>query len=98
MSDNNKVIQFQKKKTHIVSVAVLLVLLVFLIILFTCFKIDKIEVTGNKHYTKEQIIEFVQNEGYIDNTILLMLKNKINPISDIPFVAKIGLIVRAPTR
>lgn len=91
MSDNNKVIQFQKKKTHIVSVAVLLVLLVFLIILFTCFKIDKIEVTGNKHYTKEQIIEFVQNEGYIDNTILLMLKNKINPISDIPFVAKIGI-------
>ena len=47
--------------------------------------------TGNKHYTKEQIIEFVQNEGYIDNTILLMLKNKINPISDIPFVAKIGI-------
>ncbi|MBQ8086197.1 MAG: FtsQ-type POTRA domain-containing protein [Lachnospiraceae bacterium] len=91
MSDNNKVIQFQKKKTHIVSVGALLVLLVFLIILFTCFKIDKIEVTGNKHYTKEQIIEFVQNEGYIDNTILLMLKNKINPISDIPFVAKIGI-------
>ncbi len=97
MADNNgKVIKFQKRKTHIVSLIVLVVLVIALIILFTCFKIDDIEVTGNKHYTKEQIIEFVQNEGYIDNTVLLMLKNKFNPISDIPFIAKIGIDYEGP--
>ena len=89
--EKGKVIQFQKKKTNIVPFIIVGIIAVFLIVLFTCFKIDDIEVTGNKHYTKEQIIEFVKNDGYIDNTILLMIKNKVNPISDIPFIAKIGI-------
>lgn len=91
MSENNKIIKFQKRNTHVVSAVILVVLVVALVILFTCFNINDIEVTGNKHYSKDQIIKYVKNEGYIDNTVLLMLKNKINPISDIPFVAKIGI-------
>lgn len=91
MSENNKIIKFQKRNTHVVSAVILVVLFVALVILFTCFNINDIEVTGNKHYSKDQIIKYVKDEGYIDNTVLLMLKNKINPISDIPFVAKIGI-------
>ncbi len=89
--EKGKVILFKKKKTHILPFVFVGIIVVLLIVLFTCFKIDDIEVTGNKHYTKEQIIEYVKNDGYIDNTILLMLKNKVNPISDIPFIAKIGI-------
>lgn len=85
------VIQFQKKNTHIISIVIVIVVIVLIVILLTCFNIETIEVTGNKHYTKEQIIEYVQGEGYIDNTVLLMLKNKVKPISDIPFIAKIGI-------
>ena len=91
MSDNNKVIKFQKRKTHVVSAVIVVTITIALVVLFTCFKINEIQVTGNKHYSKEQIIGYVKDDGYIDNTILLMLKNKINPVSDIPFIAKIGI-------
>ncbi len=92
MSDkNNNVIQFKKKKKGIFAGGIAGILVVMLIVLFTCFSINEIEVTGNKHYTDEQIKDFVLENGYIDNTILLMLKNKIQPIEDIPFIAKLDV-------
>ena len=92
MSDRqDNVIQFKRRRTGAVVGGIAGVLVVSLILLFTCFKIDTIEVTGNKHYSKDQIKDYVLSEGYINNTVLLMLKNKIRPIEDIPFVAKLDM-------
>lgn len=87
----DNVIQFKKKRKGLAVLILLAVMVIFLIVLLTGFKINTIEVTGNKHYTKEQIKDFVLSEGYIDNTVLLMLKNKIHPIEDIPFIAKLDI-------
>ena len=84
-----KVIQFKPKRKGVVAGGILLLVCIFFLILLTGFKIDEIEVTGNKHYSKEQIKDFVLENGYIDNTVLLMLKNKIKPVENIPFVAKL---------
>ena len=87
----DNVIQFKKVKKQSIGLVVLALLVILLIVLFTCFNIDTINVTGNKHYTEDQIVEFVKNSGYVDNSILLMLKSKIKPISDIPFIAKLSI-------
>lgn len=87
----DNVIQFKKKKKGLLAVVVAAVVAIALLILFTCFHISDIQVTGNKHYSKEQIKDFVLENGYIDNTVLLMIKNKINPIEDIPFIAKLDI-------
>lgn len=87
----DNVIQFKPKRNGIVAGVVLFVITILLIVLFTCFKINEIEVTGNKHYSENQVKDFVMSEGYIDNTVLLMLKNKIHPIENIPFVAKLDI-------
>ena len=90
--DSNVIqVQFKKNNKGILAGVILIVLVIALILLFTCFHINEIEVTGNKHYTKEQITDFVLENGYIDNTVLLMLKNKIQSIDDIPFIAKIDV-------
>ena len=88
---NDKVIQFKKKKKGMFAGVIAAVVAIVLLILFTCFHINDIEVTGNRHYNKEQIKNFVLENGYVDNTVLLMLKNKINPIDDIPFIAKLDV-------
>lgn len=88
---NSNVIQFKKKNKGMVTGAIAVIAVITLIILFTCFHINEIEVTGNKHYTDSQIKDFVLENGYIDNTVLLMLKNKIRPIEDIPFIAKLDV-------
>lgn len=84
-----KVIKFKPKKKGAVAGGIVLAGLILLLVLFTGFKIEEIEVTGNKHYSKSQIKDFVLENGYIDNTVLLMLKNKIHPVQNIPFVAKL---------
>lgn len=90
MKENN-VIQFKRKRKGLIAGVLVFVVTVGLIVLLTCFHIETMEVTGNEYYSKEEIKEFVIREGYVDNTILLMLKNKINPIDDIPFIAKIEI-------
>lgn len=87
----DNIIQFKPKRKRVIIGILLAILAIFLMILFTCFHIDEIQVTGNKHYTKEQIKDYVKSEGYIDNTVLLMLKNKVKPIKNIPFIAKIDI-------
>lgn len=85
------IIQFKPKKKGVAAGIILLVVLVFLVVFFTGFHIYDIEVTGNKHYSEEQIKDFVMANGYINNTVLLMLKNKVDPVENIPFVAKIDV-------
>ena len=51
----DNVIQFKKRNTGKIIAVIAGVIAIGLICLFTCFKIDTIEVTGNKHYSKEQI-------------------------------------------
>lgn len=87
----DNVIQFKKKRKGIAASIVACVLLIGAIALFTCFHINSMEVAGNQHYTKEQIKDFVLANGYIDNTVLLMLKSKLHPIKDIPFIAKLDV-------
>lgn len=88
---NSNVIQFKKKRKGVVAGVIAAIVVLFFVILFTCFHIREIEVVGNEHYTEEQIKDFVLENGYVDNTILLMLKNKIKPPSDIPFIAKLDV-------
>lgn len=89
--DNVVEVQFKRLNKKALIKVVLGIVVVALIILFSCFKIDDIEVTGNVHYSEEEIKNFVLQDGYIDNSVLLMIKNKIRPIKDIPFIAKLDI-------
>lgn len=91
MGKQNNVIQFKKEKKGYVIGTIVFVFVILLIILLTCFKIDDIEVSGNKHYTEDEIKSFVLSQGYIDNSVLLMLKNKVRGKREIPFIAKLDI-------
>lgn len=60
--------------------------------ILTEFKIEDIEVAGSIHYTDDEIKQFVLNDEYfIDNTLLLNIKNKFKPMEDIPFIEKMDI-------
>lgn len=61
------------------------------ILIVSQFKIETIQVTGNIHYTDEEIIQMVVGEGYGQNTLVLYLKNKLQPMEPIPFVEKVDV-------
>lgn len=50
--------------------------------LITDFSIQKIQISGNNTYTNAEIIEAMKEDGYIDNTLLMIAQNRflIRPI------------------
>lgn len=80
----------KKKKTlrNFIVLSFLLGMAIAVNVIGTRFQINTITVTGNVHYTEDEIIEYVTSDGYINNSFILSIKNKIFEIEPIPFVDK----------
>lgn len=91
MSKQDNVIKLKQNNGKWIALGIVIAILIALLIFWKCFHINEMKVVGQKHYSEEQIKDFVLENGYIDNTVLLMLKNRIKPISDIPFIDKIDI-------
>lgn len=79
------------RKGWVITGIVLVLLLIGGIVIFTQFRIETIQVTGNIHYTEQEIIDLVVGDGYNQNTLVLYLKNKLQPMEPIPFVEKVDV-------
>lgn len=79
-----------KKGFWIAGILVILILSGVIVVL-TQFNIETIQVTGNVHYTEDEIIQRVLGDEHWNNTLLLYLKNKIRPPEGIPFVQKVDV-------
>lgn len=82
------------RKTHkiwIVLGILVIFILAAMLVVNTQFGIETIQVSGNVHYTEDEIIQMVVGEGYSQNTLILYLKNKLQPMEDIPFIEKIDV-------
>lgn len=79
----------EKKKKHkgmILTAAVLVLAAVLLLSVAGVFRVKEVTVTGNEYYSKEQIADFVIEDGYKRNTLYLYLRYKYLEQPEIPFV------------
>lgn len=82
----------EKSQKGWIIVGILLVLLFTGgVVVLTQFNIETIQVTGNVHYTDDEIIQMVVGDGYGKNTLVLFLKYKLQPMEEIPFIEKIDV-------
>lgn len=78
-----------KKKSHkgiLLAAAVLVLVAVLLLSVAGVFRIKEVAVTGNAYYTKEQIVDFVLEDGYKRNTLYLYFRYKYLSQPEIPFI------------
>lgn len=90
-----------KKKGHrkwIWAVVVLIVLAVPLLSLVNYCQIKEVTVKGNVYYTKEQIVDFVIEDGYKQNTIYLYFKYKYMEQPKIPFIDTLEVEIESPNK
>ncbi len=78
------------KKIKIILIAIFVILIGGAAYLST-FKLETIQVTGCDVVSEQEIIDRIEGSGYFNNTVVIYIKNKINPITDIPFVAKLDI-------
>lgn len=77
----------KKKVVLIVIFAVLLIGGIYV----STFRLTDIQVSGCQVVDEKTILEAIENTGYSGNTIMLYIGNKLKPIEDIPFVAKVEI-------
>lgn len=73
------------------------VLLLAAVILFAV-RITDIEVTGNKQYTKEQIIELVFDGKWSRNSAYCYYENRFREHKSIPFIEEYKINFKSPTK
>lgn len=78
--------------------AVLLFLVVLLFSLVNYCQITEVTVKGNVYYTKEEIVDFVIEDGYKQNTIYLYFKYNYMEQPKIPFIDTLEVNIESPNR
>ncbi len=81
----------KSKKGWIIAGILMVLLFTGGVVVLTQFNIETIQVTGNVHYTDDEIIQMVVGDGYGKNTLVLFLKYKLQPMEEIPFIEKIDV-------
>ena len=56
------------------------------IFFFSFFKVEKVEVLGNSHYSQTEIREMVLNGIFADNSVLAPILYSKNQVKGVPFI------------
>ena len=75
----------------------LVIVCIGIIVIKSKFTITSVEISGNEHYTAEQIENQVLRGKYGHNSIYLYLKGVLGRTEDIPFVEKMDVELVSPT-
>ncbi len=89
--------QPKRRSKGLLIAAVLAAVLAFgLLLAVTIFQIRDIEVTGNSHYSAQEIIDKVITDKYSTNSLYLYFKYQYLDTEAIPFVDKIEVSLASP--
>ena len=73
--------------------ALLLICLSVYVYILKCYSLTKIQVSGNVHYTEDEIIDIVTKGKKADNTLFFYLDNRMHPVEDVTFIDKFQIEV-----
>ena len=75
----------------LVPLLAIIVIGVIVIVFIEAFKVNTVTVEGAKHYTDQEIIDYVLDSKLSRNSIYLNIKYKNKSIKDVPFVERIDV-------
>lgn len=74
---------------------IILIIILFLlaggVIYLSTFRLKEIKVSGCVAVDEQTIIDAIREKSFAGNTVILYMANRIHPIDDIPFVAKLEI-------
>lgn len=91
--------EYTKKKVILIAAISLLSLTILLLIIYylkSGYTVTTVNVTGNEHYTSEQIQEMVMEGPLGNNSLYLSLKYRNKAIENVPFVQRMDVDIVSP--
>lgn len=83
-------------KIFIVFMVLLILACIAIIVVKETCTVDRVDVSGNQHYTEEEIKHLVMDGRYGNNTIYLYLKYNRKAVKDIPFIERMDVKILSP--
>lgn len=87
-------------KAKVISLIVLLLLIFFIAgatYILKAYTVEEVSVTGNQHYTVDQIKDIVMSDRFGHNSLYLNLKYRNRPVLNVPFVETMDVDILSPT-
>ncbi|MDO4965322.1 MAG: FtsQ-type POTRA domain-containing protein [Lachnospiraceae bacterium] len=84
-------------KIFILVMVLLILVCVGIILVKEYCTVTTVDVSGNDHYTEQEIKDLVMAGPYGDNTIFLYLKYNGRSVDDIPFIEKMDIKILSPS-
>lgn len=88
----------ERGKTAAIVLGVILGIVLLIGILFFAVRISEIEVTGNKQYTEEQIIDLIFDGKWSRNSAYCYYESQFREHKSIPFIEKYKIEFEGPTK
>ncbi|MCD8020706.1 MAG: hypothetical protein LUF92_14360 [Clostridiales bacterium] len=85
---NTKKNKFYKVAITISAILILAACIAFVTVYFST---EEIEVTGNNTYTQGEIVQAVQEQYYVDNTLVMVVENHVFDQTYLPFIENISM-------
>ena len=85
-------------KTFAIVLSVLLAVVLLIGILFFALRIKEIEVTGNKQYTKDEIVELLFDGKWSKHSAYCYYENQFREKKSIPFIEDYKIEFESPTK
>lgn len=85
-------------KTAAIVLGVIFAIVLLIGILLFAIQIKEIEVTGNKHYTEEQIVDLIFDETWSKNSAYCYYENNFQEPKSIPFIEEYKVEFQSPTK
>ena len=81
------------RKRHILLLLACLIVIFGMGIYFllTDFSIQRVEIKGNDTYTNTEILNAMKKDGYINNTLLMVVQNQVFGQTYLPFIDKVSM-------
>ncbi len=91
-------LRYSRSLYIIVSIVLLVVIVGLLAFIYVRdnYTVTNIYVTGNTHYSNEEIIDMVMTDDLCKNSLYLSFKYRNKAIEDIPFIEKMSVEIMAP--
>lgn len=80
----------------IVFMILLTLLCVAVVVVKETCTVDRVDISGNQHYTEDEIKRLVMDGRYGNNTIYLYLKYNKKTVNNIPFIQRMDVEILSP--
>ncbi len=90
----------RRRRRHIIEIVagVIIGLIVLVLILLFAVRITDIEVSGNKRYTEDQIIDLIFDGKWSRNSAYCYYENRFKEHKSIPFIEEYKIEFKSPTK